>query len=149
MASILIADNYLSIGLLYREVLEEQGHDVFVASSGKEAYLLALYKSIEIAVVDDKLPDFEAEEVFGKLKQLQPHIRGILTISSTFGTPENASLWDGIFIKTQDFTILEAQIKRLLQESSSAVSKPLHLEQEHQIAAKSTSANQPERLQTP
>ena len=85
MAKILIVDNYLSIGLLYREVLQDQGHSVFVAMNGKEASLRALYERIDIAVVDDKLPDFEAEKVLERLKRLQPHMRGILSISSTFG----------------------------------------------------------------
>lgn len=137
MANILIADSYVSIGLLYREVLQDMGHQVFVALSGKEALLLALYEGIDIVVVDDKLPDFEAEEVLGRLKRIQPHMRGILSFSSTFGLPRNASLWDGIFIKTNDFTILEAEIERLWRESSRAVSIPLRQYKEHQIEGRS------------
>ena len=134
MANILVVDDYLSIGLLYREVLQEQGHSVFVALSGKEALLLALYEGIDIVVVDDKLPDFEAEEVLGRLKRLQPHMRGILSFSSTFGLPRNAPLWDGIFIKTHDFTILEAEIERLWRETSKAVSASLLQNEEDEIA---------------
>ena len=45
MANILIADNYLSIGLLYREILEQDGHKVLVAKSGKAALLTPRIKS--------------------------------------------------------------------------------------------------------
>ena len=112
MANILIVDNYLSIGLYYREVLQDEGHRVLVEMSGKEALLLALHKRVDIILVDDKLPYFEAQEDLGKMKRIQPHTRDILSIASTFIPSVNSSLWDGIFIKTHDFTILKAEIKK-------------------------------------
>lgn len=121
MANILIVDSYFSIGLLYREVLQEQGHRVFVTMNGKEALLVGLHESIDIAVVDDKLPDLEAEELLGKLRHLQPHILGVLSVSSTFGLLTNPGLWDAVFFKTNDFRILEAEIERLWPETSIAV----------------------------
>jgi DNA-binding response OmpR family regulator len=115
MANILIVDSYLSIGLLYREVLREKGHRVFVMLSGQEAVHLARHENIDIAVVDDKLRDFEAERVLERLKQLQPHIRGILSVSRDFDLSVNARLWNGIFVKSNDFNVLESEIKRICQ----------------------------------
>jgi len=143
MANILIVDNYPYIGLLYREVLQDEGHRVLVAMSGKEALLLAPHKRIDIVIVDDKLPDFEAEVVLGKLKRVQPHTRGILSISSTFIPSGDSCLWDGIFIKTHDFTILKAEIKKLWQGTSSEVLTPIQRDKEHQIEPRFTSAHQP------
>lgn len=134
MANILIVDSYFPIGLLYCEVLQEQGHRVFVAMSGEEALRLGLYENIEIAVVDDELPDLEAEELLGKLKQLQPHMLGLLSISSTFGSPGNIRMWDGTFIKTNDFRVLQAEIERLWREPSIAVSAPPLKDGEYEIA---------------
>ncbi len=143
MANILIVDNYLSIGLLFREVLQDEGHRVLVARSGREALLLALHERIDIVVVDDKLPDFEAEEVLGKLKQVQPHTLSILSISSTFIPSENTCLWGGIFTKTQDFTKLKAEIKKLWQGASNEILTPIQRDKEHQIEPRLTSAPQP------
>lgn len=117
MANILVADQYLSIGLLYREVLRDEGHRVFVALSGKEALDLALHQHLDMAIVDDTLPDFSAEELFEKLKWLQHRIKGIVIVSTDFGPEHDARLWDGIFIKTNNFTLLEAEVERLRQHS--------------------------------
>jgi CheY-like chemotaxis protein len=120
MANILIVDSYPSIGLLYREVLQEQGHCVFATMSGKEALFLVLHEEIDIAVVDDRLPDFDADELLRRLKQLQPHILGVFSVSTTFGLLTNPGLWDAVFLKSNDFEILEAEIERLWRERSIA-----------------------------
>jgi chemotaxis response regulator CheB len=125
MANILLVDNYLSIGLLYREVLQDDGHRVFVAMNGKQAFLLAQHERIDVVIVDDKLPDSEAEDVLRMLQGFQPHIRAILSFSSTFGSGLNTRLWDGIVNKTHDFRILGSEVERLCHESSSTMSPPL------------------------
>jgi CheY-like chemotaxis protein len=113
MANILIADSYPAVGVLYREVLEEQGYQVFAASSGREALLVALHKTIDIAVVDDRLSDFGAGEIFIRLKQLQPHVRCILSVSSIFGAAANGERWDGLIRKSSDYTLLRDEVDRL------------------------------------
>jgi response regulator RpfG family c-di-GMP phosphodiesterase len=129
VGNILIVDNYLSIGLLYREVLQEEGHRVFVAMNGKQASFLAQHERIDLVVVDDKLPDSEAEDVLRIVKGFQPHIRGILSFSSTFRSTFNAPVWDGVISKTHDFRVLESEVARVCHESSSPVS-PLVAEKE-------------------
>ena len=116
MSNILIVDSYFSIGLLYREVLEDQGHKVLVAKSGKEALYLALCERVDIVVVDDALLDYGAEELFVELKKYQPNIRGVLIISSTFGWEENALLWDEVVFKSENFMIFQEKIKKVSQD---------------------------------
>jgi CheY-like chemotaxis protein len=114
MANILILDSYSAVSLLYREVLEEHGYYVFTAASGREALLLALHRPIDIAVVDDRLPDFSPDEVFARLKQIQPDVRGILNVSSIFGSASNGERWDGLIGKSSDYTLLGAEVDRLV-----------------------------------
>jgi response regulator RpfG family c-di-GMP phosphodiesterase len=116
MANILIVDSYFSIGLLYREVLEDQGHKVLVAKSGKEAIYLAPCERVDIVVVDDALPDYGAEELFVELKKYQPNIRGVLTISYTLGWQRNELLWDEIVYKSGNFLIFQEKIKKVSQD---------------------------------
>jgi response regulator RpfG family c-di-GMP phosphodiesterase len=122
--------------LLYREVLQDEGHRVFVAMNGKQALLLAQHERIDVVIVADKLPDFEAEDVLGTVKELQPHIRGILSFSSIFGSGLNARLWDGIVSKTHDFRILASEVERLCNESSSTMSPSLQENEEQEIASR-------------
>jgi len=116
MANILVVDSYFSIGLLYREVLEDQGHKVFVAKSGKAALCLAQCERFDIVVVDDALPDYGTEELFVELKEYQPNIRGVLTISYTFGWQRNALLWDEVVYKSGNFMIFQEKINRVSQD---------------------------------
>lgn len=118
MANILIVDSYPAVSSLYCEVLEESGHHVHPATSGREALLVAVHKTIDIAIVDDRLPDFSANEVLIRLKQLQPHVRGILTVTSIFGAPYDAERWHGLVAKSADYTLLEAEVGRLAVNSS-------------------------------
>jgi two-component system response regulator (stage 0 sporulation protein F) len=134
MVNILLVDNYLSIGLLYREVLQDQGHRVFVAMSGKQACRLAQYERIDLVIVDDKLPDSKAEDVLRILKGFQPHIRSILSFSSTLRSTLNAHLWDGIISKTHDFRVLESEVEKLCHQPSSTVSPLVEENEEEEIA---------------
>jgi CheY-like chemotaxis protein len=117
MANILIVDSYPAVGVLYREVLEEHGHHVFPASSGKEALLVVLHETIHIAVVDDTLPDFSANEILTRLKNLQPELRSILSISSIFGPAPNGKGWDTVIGKSSDYTLLREEVDRLAMAS--------------------------------
>lgn len=116
MANILVVDSYFSIGLLYREVLEDQGHKVLVAKSGKEAIYIALCEMVDIVVVDDALLDYGAEELLVELKKYQPNIRGVLTISYTFDWQRNGLLWDEIVYKSGNFMIFQEKIKRVSRD---------------------------------
>jgi CheY-like chemotaxis protein len=113
MANILIVDNYPAVGLLYREVLEEHGHQVFLASSGREALRVGRNETIDIAVVDDTLPNFSANEILTRLKHLQPGVRSILIISNIFAPAPNGKGWDRVIGKSSDYTTLRGEVDRL------------------------------------
>jgi CheY-like chemotaxis protein len=138
MANILIVDSYLSIGLLYREVLHERGHRVFLAMSGKDALVCVLHEDIDIAVVDDKLSDFGAEELLDRLKQHRPGVRGILSLSSTFASVPEPGFWEAMFSKTHDFRVLESVVENLCSDSSSIASPLLKKTEEQKIVPRYT-----------
>jgi CheY-like chemotaxis protein len=138
MANILIVDSYLAVGLLYREVLHERGHRVFLAMNGKDALVLVLHEDIDIAVVDDKLSDFKAEDLLDRLKHRQPDVQGILSVSSTFGPAPEPGFWQAIFSKTHDFRVLESVVENLCSDSSSIVSPLLKQTEEQEIAPRYT-----------
>jgi CheY-like chemotaxis protein len=113
MANILIVDSYAAVSMLYREVLEEHGHQVFTADSGREALLVARNETIDIAVVDDTLPDFSANEILTRLKHLQPGVRSILSVSNIFGPASNGQGWDRVIGKSSDYALLRVEVDRI------------------------------------
>jgi len=131
MAHILVADSYLAVRLLYQDVLQDQGHAVSLAMSAREACLLSRKQRFDIAIVDDRLPDFDPEELLGELRRHQPRMRIILSISSTFVPRGKPGLWDGTFDKNNDFRIMEAVVARLCPESSNPFPTPLQREREY------------------
>jgi DNA-binding response OmpR family regulator len=118
MANILIVESYRNLGSLYREVLEEEGHGVFVAISGKEALELASCQHVDLAIVEQGLPDLHAEELLEQLRQLQPNLRGTVCTVTDFNAQSKADLCDENILKSQDFTKLQEKVKKLLQKSS-------------------------------
>jgi DNA-binding NtrC family response regulator len=113
MATVLIVESYPNLASLYRDILSEEGHRVFVASNCKEANDIALTKAIELVVMDEGLPDGCEEELIGKLKRIQPHIKAILCSLSQFTPKTYRDLCDEGFIKTSDYTILQQKIDNL------------------------------------
>jgi DNA-binding NtrC family response regulator len=118
MSTVLIVESYPNLASLYRDVLSEEGHHVFVASSYKEANDIALTKEIELVVMDEGLPDGSEEELIKKLKRIQPHIKAILCSLSQFSPKTYRTLCDEGFVKTADYTILQQKIENLAKMSA-------------------------------
>lgn len=55
-----------------------KGFNVFTASNGQQALDIAQKHHIQVAVVDQKMPDMEGLDVIAKLKELAPDIKTIL-----------------------------------------------------------------------
>ena len=118
MANILIVDTYRTVGLLYREIFEEEGHRVFLAFSGKEAIDWAIQERIDVAVVDERLTDIKAKDLLEKLKHLQPYAQGTVCTVSGFEPLTRPDLCDDSFFKTSDYTELQEKIRKLLGQVS-------------------------------
>jgi len=117
MANILIVESYRTLGSLYGEVLEEEGHAVFVTISGKEAIELASRQRIDLAIVEEGLQDLSAEDLLERLKRLQPNMQGTVCTVTDFGAQSQTDLCDENVLKTPDFTILQAKVRKVLQGS--------------------------------
>lgn len=82
---ILVADDEEMVRELARRVLEEAGFEVVLAEDGRAAVLLFQQHAREIAVVllDMTMPRLSGEEVFLRLRELDPGIPIILTSGYT------------------------------------------------------------------
>ena len=72
MIRVLIVDDEIRLAEAFREQLTEEGMKVFIASKAKEALSVIKRESIDVAVLDIKLPDMDGVELLLKLKRMEP-----------------------------------------------------------------------------
>jgi FixJ family two-component response regulator len=124
MANILTVESSLSISWLYREILQHEGHRVFCVMRGKEAVNFALKESIDVVIVDERVPAFEAQGFLNELRRLHPGVRAILCTWGDLGLPVDTRLWDEIFFKNDNFTVLQGKVEGLCKEYTDTFSPP-------------------------
>jgi len=124
MANIMTVESSLSISWLYREILQQEGHRVFCAMRGKEAVDFALKESIDVVIVDERVPAFEAHGLLNELRRLRPGVRAILCTWGDFGLSVDTRLWDEIFFKNDNFTVLQGKVEGLCKEYADNFSRP-------------------------
>jgi DNA-binding response OmpR family regulator len=113
MSTVLIVESYANLAKLYRDVLTEEGHEVFVASNHEEAADIALKTEVEMVLVDEGPRDGSEEALITKLRGLRPSIKGILCSLSELSRETYRNLCDEGFIKSSDYTILQHKVNEL------------------------------------
>jgi DNA-binding NtrC family response regulator len=78
MISVLIVDDEVRLAEAFREQLTEEKMKVFVAYRADEAIAIIKSESIDVAVLDIKLPDMDGVELLLKLKQMEPTLEAIM-----------------------------------------------------------------------
>ena len=74
--TVLIVDDEESMQELGRELLEEKGYSVLIASSGREAIeIFRQQRSIDLVVLDLVMPGMDGGQTYLELKRLQPNIK--------------------------------------------------------------------------
>jgi two-component system response regulator AtoC len=78
MISVLIVDDEIRLVEAFREQLTEEKMKVFTAYRASEAISVINSESIDVAVLDIKLPDMDGVELLLKLKQMEPTLEAIM-----------------------------------------------------------------------
>jgi two-component system cell cycle sensor histidine kinase/response regulator CckA len=89
---VLIVDDERVVRRALQRILERDGHLVTLAESGREAIDLyaALWKDLDVVVLDLLLPDLDGREVLRRMREMNPDVRAIL--SSGFTVESDPSL---------------------------------------------------------
>jgi DNA-binding NtrC family response regulator len=74
---LLVDDNEKFVNTLAKRI-RLKGYDPMIALNGKEALEIASSNKIQIAVVDQKMPDMDGLVVITKLKEIDPQIQALL-----------------------------------------------------------------------
>jgi PAS domain S-box-containing protein len=84
-ATVLVADDDETVRNVTRRILERSGYSVLLAVDGREA--VALYAAnghqIDIVLLDMTMPRMNGEETFQALREIDPHVRVLLTSGYT------------------------------------------------------------------
>jgi CheY-like chemotaxis protein len=119
MATILIVEDDEHQQLLYQEVLQEEGYNIVVARSGKEALELAQRVTPDLVVLDIAMPGMDGIETLGRLLSKNNQLPIILhTAYATY--KDNFMTWsaDAYVVKSSDLTELKREIERVLAKRS-------------------------------
>lgn len=117
MKKILVADDEMSIRLLYSEELKEEGYEVYLAANGKEALDIVAKIPLDLVILDIKMPEMDGIEALRQIKERQPDLPVLL--STAYGEyRQDFATWasDEYLVKSSDLDDLKAAVKRYLKE---------------------------------
>ncbi len=116
MAKLLVVDDDRNQGQLYKIDLEDDGHEVTLASSGPEG-LESLKKSRpDLIVLDISMPGMDGIETLGKVLAQDRTLPVILNTAYS-NYKNNFMTWsaDGYVVKSGDTTELKNKIREVLK----------------------------------
>ena len=110
---ILIVDDDLHIQRLYKDELEEEGYEIVVASTGKDALELFDKENPDIVTLDILMPDMDGISLLRKMKELKPSIPIIM--STAYDYRDDFAVWasEAYIVKSADLKELKTTIKKL------------------------------------
>ncbi len=115
---IMVVDDEENIRFLYKEELSDEGYDVILASSGKEALDLLKTSRPDLITLDIKMPGMDGIETLRKIKEIDKDIPVILC--TAYGQyKQDFSSWasDAYVVKSADLTELKDIIRELLEKA--------------------------------
>lgn len=74
MACILIVDDEKAICEEFRGLLEEEGHQVDIATSGAEAFRMVREKKFNVIFLDVLLPRMEGRQIYEELRKINDSV---------------------------------------------------------------------------
>jgi CheY-like chemotaxis protein len=117
MKKILVADDEMSIRLLYSEELREEGYEVFTASNGKEALEVVNREPLDLIILDIKMPEMSGIEVLRQIKEKYPNLPVLLS-SAYSEYKQDFGTWasEEYLVKSSDLEDLKAAVRKHLKD---------------------------------
>jgi DNA-binding response OmpR family regulator len=111
---LLIVDDDTNIQRLYKEELEEEGYEVVVATTGKDALAMFEEENPDIVTLDILMPDIDGISLLRKMKEKRPDIPIIM--STAYDYRDDFAVWasEAYIVKSSDLSELKKTIKKLM-----------------------------------
>ncbi len=117
MAKILIVDDDENICLLYEEELKDAGYEVEVAKNGKECIDKIKSGTLDLIVMDIRMPEMDGLEALGKV--IAQHKNIPIVLNSAYSSyKDDFRSWgaDAYIVKSSDLTELKDKIAEVLSK---------------------------------
>ncbi len=113
---ILVVDDEKNILKLYKAELEDEGYEIVIANSGKEAIELFKTDKPDLVTLDIMMPDMDGIQVLRQLKQEDPQVPVIML--TAYDYRDDFSVWvsDAYVVKSSDLTTLKTTIKQIIEK---------------------------------
>lgn len=113
---ILVVDDDASILKLYKEELEEEGYEVTVAGTGKEALEVFAREEPDLVTLDILMPDIDGITLLRRMKELRPRMP--IVMSTAYDYRDDFAVWasEAYLVKSADLTELKSMVKKLLSK---------------------------------
>jgi DNA-binding response OmpR family regulator len=109
---VMVIDDDSAIRRLYKEELEEEGYEVFLAESGEEA--LRIFGDIkpDIVTLDIRMPGVNGIELLRKIKELDSKLPVIMCTAYDYKDDFNIWASDAYVVKSSDLSELKDTIRK-------------------------------------
>ena len=113
---LMIVDDDTNIQRLYKEELEEEGYDIVIAGTGKDALEMFERENPDIVTLDILMPDIDGISLLRKMKEKRPDIPIIM--STAYDYRDDFAVWasEAYIVKSSDLEELKKTIKKLLDK---------------------------------
>ncbi len=113
---LLIVDDDTNIQRLYKEELEEEGYEVVIAATGKDAMEMFEKENPDIVTLDILMPDIDGISLLRKMKEQRPEIPIIM--STAYDYRDDFAVWasEAYIVKSSDLSELKKTIKSLVNQ---------------------------------
>ncbi len=113
---ILVVDDDINIQRLYQEELEEEGYEIVIASTGKDALEIFENEDPDIVTLDILMPDIDGISLLRKMKEKRPDIPIIM--STAYDYRDDFAVWasEAYIVKSSDLAELKKTIKNLISK---------------------------------
>lgn len=112
---VLIVDDDDNIRMLYKEELEEEGYEVFLAQSGEEALRLFGEIKPDIVTLDIRMPGEDGIEILRKMKEFNSKLPVIMCTAYDYRDDFNVWASDAYVVKSSNLDELKESIKKCLK----------------------------------
>ena len=116
MSKILVIEDEKNLRLLYKQDLEQDGHEVVTAATAPDGIAMVESEHPDIVVMDIRLPGMDGLEAMAKVLEKHPKLPVVLN-SAYSSYHENFMSWaaDAYVVKSADTDELRTRVKELLE----------------------------------